>query len=200
MKTLVLAVALVFGTVAAQASTLLLMPSSYTVDVGDPVDVDIVIVGLGFRSAPSLGAFDFDLAFDPTVLNPLGMPAVSFGTGLDLGIAGSIQGAAPTAPGVINMFEVSLESLFNLESNQADFFTLATVSFTALAPGASLLTLNNVVLADGIGDRMDALVMDARINVRDLAPAPVPLPASLPLLAVAFAGVIALGRRRKSIG
>ena len=47
---------------AAQVDiNLSLQPSPQTINVGDPASMDLVVSGLANLSAPSLGAFDFDL-------------------------------------------------------------------------------------------------------------------------------------------
>ena len=46
------------------------------VEVGMKLDVDIIISSLGAGIAPSLGAFDLDIGFDPAILSPVD---VSFG-------------------------------------------------------------------------------------------------------------------------
>ena len=48
---------------AASAISLEAIPSSATISLGDSVDVEILIGGLGDGSAPSLGAYDIDLTY-----------------------------------------------------------------------------------------------------------------------------------------
>lgn len=59
---------------------------------------------------------------------------IFFGSGLDLGIYGSLQ-FKDSAPGKIYVDEISLESASDLNAWQQDTFTLASFTFTGLAVG-----------------------------------------------------------------
>jgi hypothetical protein len=72
---IVIAVLLLFTT-ASQAITLSFDLVTQYVLLGDPVDVELVISGLGDYTAPSLSAFDLNIIYDPTILS---MTAVTFG-------------------------------------------------------------------------------------------------------------------------
>ena len=95
--------------------TLSLVPTPQSIGVGDPASVDLVISGLGNLAAPSLGAFDVDLTYNPVVVsaNPL-----TFGTLLDLGTLGSIQFSDLSTPGLIHLDEVSFETATDLNNFQ----------------------------------------------------------------------------------
>jgi hypothetical protein len=53
--------------------TLTLQPSPQTINVGDPTSMDLVVSGLGNLSSPSLGAFDFDFTYNPTILSAVSL-------------------------------------------------------------------------------------------------------------------------------
>ena len=104
-----LGTALVCVSLNAQAILLSLVPDSQNVPVGSAVAVDLMISGLGDHAAPSLGAFDVNVNFDPGLfsVNP---GSITFGGGLgDPNSAGetSIQVDTGTA-GLANLVEVSL--------------------------------------------------------------------------------------------
>ena len=96
-------------------------PVSQSVDLGLPVSVGVVISGLGDATSPSLGAFDIDIQFDPGRLSfgsaLFGDPVL--GDQLDvLGLGGNPTFAGITSPGVLNLFEVSLDVPADLNALQ----------------------------------------------------------------------------------
>src|ERR1039458_750954 len=56
-------------TAFADVITLGVFPASQSVALGSPVNVSLQITGLGNEAAPSLGTFDVNLNFDPTILS-----------------------------------------------------------------------------------------------------------------------------------
>ena len=176
----------------AGAVTIGLSPVSQTVLPGDSVEVALTISGLGNGVAPSLGAFDLDVEFDPAVLGfsmaVFGDPIL--GDQLDLFGLGSFTGVDASIPATVNLFEVSLDLPADLDLLQAPSFTLATLTFQALAAGVSPLSLRNVILGDALGDPLDASVTGASVNV-------VPEPGTLLLLGSGLMGFGAYRRRHK---
>ena len=159
--------------------TLEILPASQDVPVGDSVEVAITISYLGDFVAPSLGVFDLDLAFDSAVL---AFSAVTFGDPvlgdqLDLFGFGSITAFDDTVPGVVNVFELSLDLPSDLDTLQPGSFTLATLSFDTLALGVSALDISIIALGDSLGDSLDANVVGGAVNV-------VPEPSAALLFAV----------------
>jgi hypothetical protein len=189
-----LSAALVLGvgfTPAADAFTLSVVPQTSTVSAGGTLSVDVVASDLGTGVAPSIGAYDLDLNFDPAVL---AFANVVWGSGLSVtGIASDSGTQLETD--FVNVFELSWEDTVDLNSLQADAFTLFTITFDALNAGTSLLSLhvNAVSAAEGAALFADAL-NGASVSVTG-APA-VPLPAGVWLLLSGLAGAGVFSRRR----
>src|SRR5262245_41292611 len=131
--------ALVLATApAANAFTLTLAPSTQSVANGGTVSIDAVISGLGAGAAPSLGTYDLNLSFDASLLSFSGL---TFGTGLDvLGLGPGEQDAQLTAPGLLNVFENSFDTVADLNQFQPDSFVLFTLTFQATASGTATLS------------------------------------------------------------
>ncbi len=169
----------------AQASIQLgFSPAAQT---GNTLSVGIVISGLAEDAAPALATYDFNLQFDA---NQLAFTGASFGDSilgnqLDLFNLGENAASANLIDtGVLNVFELSLDSAADLNNLQADSFTLATFSFFVLSSGNSLLNLTLNTLADANGEPLDA----------DISPAApittVPLPSAFLMLFTGLAGLI----------
>lgn len=165
-------------------------PVSQSVPVGDPTDVALVISGLGDGSAPSLGIFDVDISFDSTILdfNSVAFGDPLLGDQLDLLGFGSITFFTPGL-GSVNLFELSLDDLFTLDSMQAGSFTLATLTFNTLAVGTSSLDISINSLGDASGFSLDADLQSGSIS-------PVPEPASILLLTSGIIGMGLFGRKK----
>jgi hypothetical protein len=171
----------------AQGITLGFFPDFQGVVVGNQVDVDVVISGLGNGVAPSLGVFNLYIGFDPTIL---AFDSVTFGDPvlgdqLDLWILGSDTATTPGV-GTVNLYELSFDSVDDLNDYQADIFTLATLTFDTLSLGTSSLdiTINSEGLGDAYGNPLTADLYSGSINV-----VPIPEPATLLLLCTGLAGI-----------
>ena len=180
-----------FVALPAHAVTIAVEPALQTVLVGSTVDVDLTVSGLGDFAPDSLGAFDVNVLFDPAVL---GLSGVSFGDPvlgdqLDLFGFGSITGVDDTVPGIVGVFEISLDLASDLDTLQAGSFTLATLSFDALAIGSSSVTPVVDALADSMGSRLTAQASSGFVGV-------VPEPGSWTLFLVG-AVIVGYGCRAK---
>jgi hypothetical protein len=174
-KTIVSLIALIVAHSSASANIVIsLSPASQSIGVGDSASMDIVISGLNAFAAPGVGAFDFDLTYNPSVLSAL---SVSFGNHLDLGIFGSFQSFDLSSPGAIHLDEVSLESTSDLLQNQPASFKLATLNFSGAGPGSSSVTFASAILSDATGETSitpnlvgaDVLVSGGSASVPDTA-------------------------------
>jgi hypothetical protein len=132
----------------AAAISISQQPSTQNIGVGGNAAVNIMVSGLGNLASPSVGAFDFHLSYDQTIVSA---SSVTFGTFLDLGAFGSIRSSDLSIPGSIQLDEVSLESAGALNAAQPDSFTLATLSFVGIAPGISPISFTSATLFDETG-------------------------------------------------
>lgn len=151
---------------------------SATVHTGDTFTIEIAIAG-----AESLQAWQFDLAFDPAILQANAITEGSFMSGF---------GATLFVPGVIDngsgLITLTADSFVDLEPYPSGDGVLAQVEFQALAVGSSAVTLSNVLLDFG---STDPAVVHGLVTVT----APVPEPGTLALAALGL-GVLALRSRR----
>jgi hypothetical protein len=175
--------------------------------IGNTATVDVVISGLGNLAAPSLSTFDIDLLFNSSVLGvnttDANMDGIMDRVTLDptgqldvLGIGGNPVSAGVTAPGTLNLFELSLDSITDFDSMQAGSFTLARITFDASALGTSPLTLLMNSLGDANGDPLPATLGTGSLTVSPQQPGQVPEPCTWLLLATGSAGLLMYGRRR----
>ena len=163
-----------------RAAVLTVTPSTQEVNVGGTFTFDLQVSGLG--GGTSLGVYDIDLGFDPALL---AFSSVVFGGGLDALGLGSLQ-AVTAGTGVVNLFELSLDSATDLTALQPSAFTLASLTFSALSPGNGLLSLTVNALGDANGDALLASVQGGQFKVA----APVPEPATYSMM---IAGLCILG-------
>lgn len=161
----------IFPQTNAQAIAIGLSPSSANIELGNQVDVDLIISDLGDGFAPSLGAFDFNVNFDSTILDfsslTFGDPILgdqlnlfSYLFGLD-----SINGFMEVDDSTVNLFEISLDWPQDLDDFQVDSFTLATLTFNTIGEGTSNLDLNNVILGDAFGAPLTAEIVNSSVTV-----------------------------------
>jgi len=167
------------------------VPSASKVDIGEQLDVDIVVSG-GLEGNEALGAFDLRLVYNP---NLLGFTDLVFGDQLDLFGLGSITGFSEDpspAVGAVSIFEVSLDSITDLETLQEDSFTLVTLSFIGLSPGLSPLHLpaSDIVLSNARGVEIPAVAHSALVHV--------PEPATIALFTLGLIGVGFTKRSKRS--
>ncbi len=178
---------------AADAFTISVVPQSPVVSPGSSFTVDVVAQGLTDGTAPSLGAWDLNVSFDAGILS---VANVTFGTGLDLaGLGLNFQGFDDSTPGLVNAFDVSLDSIGDLNSLQPGAFTLFTVTFNAASSGASILGLSANALSSAEGDALTASSLNGS-SVSVAAPVPLPAAAWLLISGLAWAGAFTRRSRR----
>ena len=176
---------------SAYAIAIEVAPQTQDVLLGSSANVDINISGLGDGVAPSVGDFDLNLVFDPGVLS---FNNVTFGDQLDIFGMGSITGVDSSVLGVVRAFEVSLDSISDLNNLQLPAFTLATFSFNTIAAGNSALSLTLNALGDANGDLLSATLQNGTINVTT-----VPEPATWLLFGVGLLAMFGMSRRSSQL-
>ncbi len=164
---------------SAPAVQIAIVPQTLDVVRGNLFDVEVVVSELGDEV---VSAYDLDLSYDASVLSAT---AVSFGSLLDP----ALEDASLLA-GVVDFAQTSLASDADLLSAQPDAFTLATISFEAIAGGVSALDLplDEMNGLEGLdAQTLDATALGAEVRV-------VPEPRSAFLVS---AGTLLLGWARR---
>lgn len=197
-QTLASLLALTLFSGLSQASTFinptpsfLMLSITQVFQFGNSLNVGLGISGLGKSSAPSLGAYDVDLTFDTDQLAFKGavFGDAELGSQLDLfSFGGNLSSVELTTPGRVNLFELSLDTVEDINTLQADSFSLATLSFDVLNYGTSELTLSGNVLSDAHGNELVAFGMSVPVTT-------VPLP---PAILMMVSGLLGLGFASKA--
>jgi len=168
-------------------------PSSQSVAEGAEVSIDLNISGLG--DPPSLGTYDLNVAFDPTILSfsafAFGDPVL--GDQLDPTGGGNTISFTNLGTGTVELFELSLDSDTTLNTLQAPSFTLGVLTFDAIGAGDSPLTLSINALGDADGNSLSASLQNGSVSVT--AASTVPEPATIYLLGGALVSISILIRR-----
>lgn len=152
------------------------------VQVGDSINIDINISGLGSGSSPSLGSYDLDILFDDSHLSfsnaMFGDPVL--GNQLDIfAFAANPSDAYLSEDGIINIYEISFDEIADLNDFQADSFTLATLVFDVLKEDSSQIDFIINELGDAEANLLTANSISSVVTT-------VPVPTTFWLLASAL--------------
>jgi hypothetical protein len=197
-RVLVLAAALVGLVFAAPARAAVILsfdPASSIVDVGDVVDVDVVVSGLSSLEE-ILSAFDLDVTYNNAIVDATG---VTFGPHLGDESQSEVINNVIDSPGRIDFAATSLLSDGDLYLMQPDPMVIATLSFVALAPGTTPLIFDpttppGILLVGFMATPIDLDLITAlpgEITVRERVPTPEPS-----TLLLGLVGLLAAGRLR----
>jgi hypothetical protein len=146
--------ALPFALLAARADAVSISmdPASSVVAVGDSVEIALNVSGLVDNAAPSLSSYDIDLTWDASVIQlslvSIGDPVL--GDQLDPAGLGTVVSIS-FGVGSLNLSEQSLDSVADLDAQQAGSFTIATMTFQLLAAGPASITPSVVAMDDANG-------------------------------------------------
>ena len=151
-----------------------LSAGSATVSTGDVFTVPVSITG-----ASDVFAFQFDVAFDATVLQLQSISEGSF-----LGTAGSTIFVPGTIDNTAGTATATADTLTGTGPGASGSGTLADFTFQAIATGTSALTLSGVILLDSSFNDIPFTTSDGTVTVSTAA---VPEPAGL-----AWIGALAL--------
>jgi Cohesin domain len=179
------------------SAAVVLSIGSETVNANGIATVGLDISGLT-KGTTALSTYDISVNFNSSVVN---FASVSYGDPvlgdqLDLEGFGTFTTTTP-GNGTTELFELSLDSQSALTTLQPTSFTLATLTFNALATGTTPLTL----FVNALGDQnapplsISATLQNGAITV---GATPVPLPAAFWLF-LSSAGAFAVFAKRRRI-
>ncbi|MES2353423.1 MAG: cohesin domain-containing protein [Pseudomonadota bacterium] len=127
-----------------------------------PAVADTFTINIQGTGIVDLYAFQFDLSFDPTLL---AANATTQGT-LLAGSGGFLPGVIDNISGDITFIA---DTLSGLVSGVTGDGTLAAISFTALAPGTSAITLNNFIFLDSNLTDITETIENGIVTVAEIA-------------------------------
>lgn len=158
-------------------------------DLGEALDVALVVSGLGAGTPPDVAAWDLTVSYDPALLT-FESASVNSGLGSPVGQP-FLQSVDDSTPGEVRVQFASIEPS-GFFTGQPDGFDLFSLSFTATGSGAGLLSLLDPVdVFDPDGFPLSVSTAPLGVLVSEVAE-----PATLGLLAAALAAAAARARPR----
>jgi len=135
-------------------------PASVNVEPGQPFTVHVMVEG-----AMDLGAFQFDMAYDPAVVTVTGVALGPF-----LGSTGrTAQSLGSDIDNTVGSITFAAFS-FGGKAGPQGMGVLAIVTLTAVGPGTSALNLQGVVVTDALANALPTSVQGGTVAVS--APTP----------------------------
>jgi len=166
-------------------------PSTQTVLLSGQASVDIVASNL---QNEYIGAFDFDVSWDNSILS---LSSVSFGSALGDGFLSFQDANTNNGTGTSSLAESSfLTDLTSLQTGTANII-LATLIFDTLSVGQSALSLTGNILGGGFLGDENGLLLTASANTGliNVVSTSIPEPETLFLMGVGFLALFGLRRR-----
>lgn len=189
--TVAAAVVAALAAAPASAVSIALAPATVTPEPGATFAVELRVAGLGEGAAPSLGAFDVTLSFDPAAV---AFTSVSFDEFLGTIPAQAFADFTPGA-GTLALASFSLLPTAALDALQPGSFRLATIVFEAVGAGPSAIDVTAALLGDGFGGRLALATAPIGVQVQ-----PIPEPAAALAFGLGLAAVARASRRRRAAG
>ena len=176
--------AILLASHASFADTVMIDPAITSVSVGHTFTVDINI-----EDVSDLYSFQFDLGFDPEVLQAIRVYDVSFlsESGENWPYEGDIDN---TAGSIANIYDVLLGNV----SGAMGSGLLATIEFKAIATGTGSLNILNSNFLDSMLDPIDVNLQGARYIVAGSAA--IPEPSTILLLSGGLIALAVAARRK----
>lgn len=188
ISSILLAVAVLLIPGRASADAVLSVSSVPTVPQGSSFAVDVNISG-----AVDLYDFQFDLFFDPTVLQATNIVEGAFLS--DGGATFFFPGFVDNSTGSITFNADTLETAIPGMNGSG---TLIEFDFTAVATGTSFLNLDNIILGDSQGNLLSSSATNSSVTVTTGSTTiPTPEPGTLAFLAAGFLAIAAFSRFRR---
>ncbi|WP_174624492.1 hypothetical protein, partial [Candidatus Methylobacter favarea] len=184
--------ALLLVALPSKAITLSWTPVTASAATGSSLDMALIISGLGDHVSPSLGVFDIDVDYEPSILGLGGVVFGDPGLGDQLALDQSADRSFTPRDGSVNLYELSFDTVADLNTLQAGSFTLATLSFNALSAGVSPLNISLNAIGDANADSLSIEPVTAGpVTVEANADGSVPEPATWLLVSL---GVLVMKR------
>ncbi len=166
-------------------------PNTQTVLLSGQASVNIVATNL---QNEYVGAFDFDVSWDNSILS---LASVSFGNALGGGFLSLQSENTNNGLGTSNLAESSLlSSLASLQTGTTNII-LATLVFDALSVGQSVLSLTGNISGGGFlgNENGELLAASANTGLINVVSTSIPEPETLFLLGVGFLALFGIRRR-----
>lgn len=194
MKALVrtfLGILLILVSSPGSAFMINVVPALPSIELGSSVSVAVTVSDLGDSIPPSLSTFDIDLNYNEALLSftgaVFGDPVL--GDQLDLFGLGSLT-TSTVGLSLVNLFELSYDSIDDLNNFQAGSFTLFTLSFNAIAAGISSLDLTINSLGDATGEPLLAVdINNGALTVKESTNGTVAEPTIWSLFGIGLVGM-----------